>query len=701
MTSDGGSSPEIQRRRLLAEALAHEAHRDWQASRAVLERASKLFPHDLQIALRVAAVTSRCGNLKAAIAALDDLLSWSPDYEKAVSLRRSLAARQAAAAAREEARSARQARQAIRAWNIPLAQTCADALSDETEKDLTLCEIAYLRGDLAAATRHIERVLATGPYSCEAYHLASQILGAKRASHLVGSLAQAPVTGLSDADALALLQMLYFDLKWDRVLNVVAQLKKTAERSPAFIAHAEAWEFRILQLRGQHEVVVRRTQVAADDRTISRYAATYRTRSMLELGRIAEAQIAFGLAYPEGAALSFNPIDFHLAIHATGPAAAYARYARSPTSTALAAAFPDSFTTDPSRLRNSLRPDSAQSVDVEWPSASKRANASICSEPAPEDFPGSGLGDAARSRGGSRGAEDDCIFVAEGGVGDEIRHAAIYALLARSYPGATITCDPRLLALMQRSFPGLRFRPVMRWRPETRFGMYATRANVRGNMMCAQVLDEETSKIIEQASAFSSVAAAIGFVFRSDDAFLAPHHGYVMASRSHVIAARELLASARRDGKKLVGLCWRSTLRDPARDSHYTDIGQWDEVLPNQNVRFVNLQAHCSDEELKTIRSLGGNLVTVPEIDVFNDFESTAALMLALDCVVAPATTTIELAGALGVRSYFLAHGFETAWRRKPNGRDAWHESVEVLTPPTHGDKAGMLRRLDARLRAL
>lgn len=53
-------------------------------------------------------------------------------------------------------------------------------------------------------------------------------------------------------------------------------------------------------------------------------------------------------------------------------------------------------------------------------------------------------------------------MVSDFGIGDEIRFASIYADLLARKPGMTITCEPRLLTMLDRSFPGARFLLVRR-----------------------------------------------------------------------------------------------------------------------------------------------------------------------------------------------------------------------------------------------
>ena len=54
-------------------------------------------------------------------------------------------------------------------------------------------------------------------------------------------------------------------------------------------------------------------------------------------------------------------------------------------------------------------------------------------------------------------------------------------------------------------------------------------------------------------------------------------------------------------------------------------------------------------------------------------------MIQALDWVVSPCNTTLEFAGALGVRSILVARSEQLAWRRRPDGSDLWHDRVQVV----------------------
>ena len=65
---------------------------------------------------------------------------------------------------------------------------------------------------------------------------------------------------------------------------------------------------------------------------------------------------------------------------------------------------------------------------------------------------------------GEASQDETLLVLSEGGVGDEIKMASLFPDLMEETESAYVTVDPRLAPLMRRSFPGIKFIPVMRQR---------------------------------------------------------------------------------------------------------------------------------------------------------------------------------------------------------------------------------------------
>lgn len=208
----------------------------------------------------------------------------------------------------------------------------------------------------------------------------------------------------------------------------------------------------------------------------------------------------------------------------------------------------------------------------------------------------------------------------EQGVGDEILFASCYPDIMERAAETVIECEPRLTTLFARSFPGAVVRPERRLPART----------------------------VEAADADMQVAAGTlpGYLRRSPSDF--PARGRWLTADPERVERRALQLAALGDGLR-VGIAWRSNLMTLNRRAAYAPLDQWGAVFRVPGVRFINVQhGPCGDELADTGRRFGITVHGLPDLDLKDDFEETAALLAALDLVIAPAVSVGELAAALG-----------------------------------------------------
>jgi hypothetical protein len=193
----------------------------------------------------------------------------------------------------------------------------------------------------------------------------------------------------------------------------------------------------------------------------------------------------------------------------------------------------------------------------------------------------------------------------------------------------TVECEPRLVPLFARSFPGVEIIP---------------RTNPPHPATGAADL---------QIPAGSAARWLRGSLARFPLSFPAGQ-GYLRADPERVAHWRERLA-ALGPGPR-VGICWRSALSSGLRARHCTSLPQWGAVLTAPGVHFVNLQYDDCREELAEARGRFGVAIhTLPDIDLKQQIDEVAALTTALDLVVTVGTAPACMAGALGVPVWLLA----------------------------------------------
>ena len=259
----------------------------------------------------------------------------------------------------------------------------------------------------------------------------------------------------------------------------------------------------------------------------------------------------------------------------------------------------------------------------------------------------------------------------EQGIGDEIRFAACIDDLKGRVDRIIFECSPRLAQLFSRSWD------FVETRPESPY---------RGKGVPTD-FDYQLP-----------VGSLMSFFRRSVDDF-SRSRPYAVPDSSKVAKFLTRLAPLRH-GKKLVGICWRSGLLTPTRNSEYTHLLDWGDILSREDVLFVNLQYGDSSRELADAREkLGVDILDWPDLDLKNDVEDVLALISCLDLVVTVRTTVNNMAGVVGTKCALLIK--EAHWSLLGQKTYPWFPDNETLLVPEVDPVASHLGRVHAVIDAL
>jgi len=114
----------------------------------------------------------------------------------------------------------------------------------------------------------------------------------------------------------------------------------------------------------------------------------------------------------------------------------------------------------------------------------------------------------------------------------------------------------------------------------------------------------------------------------------------------------------RKDGKKTVGLAWKSEGGKPGKDAPFKSHPGWENIFAEDikdRCSFVSLQYGDTQDDLNYARyRYGVEVYQDHEVDIVNDLERAAAQINACDLIISISTTTAHLAGALGRRTLLL-----------------------------------------------
>lgn len=273
------------------------------------------------------------------------------------------------------------------------------------------------------------------------------------------------------------------------------------------------------------------------------------------------------------------------------------------------------------------------------------------------------------------------------GPGDEIRFASLYSEM-RALSGSddvTFTCDPRLHELLRRSYPDIKFKPSGRIRSLAWLSDFSTFNELPGSDLHV-FYDNEGWASAKAADRVTLTTDLLGDLLKGYESFRGG--SYLKPAEYKASSWRERLAAISR-GAPVIGLSWRSSLTTYSRNEHYLSVQDLEPLFELQGVQFVNLQYDNCGPELQYLQSrYPGRIVDFEDLDQYNDLDSVAALLSCLDLVIAPATTVVELAGALGCPTLLLSNSSELHWRKRPGTqKDVWHNSVTHIEAAKLGDK--------------
>jgi hypothetical protein len=259
---------------------------------------------------------------------------------------------------------------------------------------------------------------------------------------------------------------------------------------------------------------------------------------------------------------------------------------------------------------------------------------------------------------------------AEQGVGDELLFVTCLPALIATAGHVVVACDPRLASLLSRSYPA------------------ATICGQRDST------DDWTSRL--PPIDFYIDAGSLPRFFRPTLGHFPLHSRHLLPDAQRQAQWQQRLQAL---GPGLtVGLSWRSQHLTPRRSRRYTPFAQWQAVLSLPHVHWVNLQYGDCTAELTLARERWGvTLHTWDDLDLFHDLEGVAALITALDLVLAPANTVAHLAGSLGQPVWQLGvYEADEMWLGTQVS--PWFPSLRLYRQAQPGDWPSVLRRLAVAL---
>lgn len=288
------------------------------------------------------------------------------------------------------------------------------------------------------------------------------------------------------------------------------------------------------------------------------------------------------------------------------------------------------------------------------------------------------------------------------GIGDDIlRLKMLVGLKSRDLP-YRYDIDARLAPLAQRALPAMQFQSTPRavgpgavgrdqfWRarngvPRTFDAFRVTRDRLDWLQRGESVLQGE--------EIFLSYLRSNGVVTQDASPILA-------ASDGAMIRARQLIPQ-REDGRLTLALAWRSGVMNASRRRYFIDLEELEPLWSLQDIRWLVVQHDLSAHE-KSIIERTPTLISLPEIDMRNDFDALVALFGLVDGVVAPKLSTRDMAAAAGARVLSMSFGgahIEGARLQSDGVTDRVFPNIRHVCQSDVRDRAEVVRETARRVR--
>ena len=261
----------------------------------------------------------------------------------------------------------------------------------------------------------------------------------------------------------------------------------------------------------------------------------------------------------------------------------------------------------------------------------------------------------------------------EQGIGDQIMYGSCLPDLQRINSKLVVGCEPRLVPLFTRAFPGI---------------------HVIGGPDYEAWLDG-----VREIDAQVSVGSLPRYFRRAAGTF--PQTvGYLQADAEAAQAWQARMADG--NGRLKVGISWRGGGDVRTRASRSTPLADWLPLLQLPGLYLVNLQYGDHREEIRTVEQQAGiTLHDWPEGDPLDDLDAFAARISVLDLVISIDNTTVHVAGALGIPTWTLVpRPWDLRWfgseRKTP-----WYPQMTLYRQPTPGDWQTVLQTVAQDLATL
>ncbi len=260
---------------------------------------------------------------------------------------------------------------------------------------------------------------------------------------------------------------------------------------------------------------------------------------------------------------------------------------------------------------------------------------------------------------------------AEQGVGDQILFASMIPDLAEraAQEGGSVIleCEPRLVSMFARSFPGVTVKP----------------ANIK-NIGGVPVADYGWLKSVGGANAVTLMGTLPRHLRSNWDSFPKPHT-FLTPDADEVARWKTVFGGNGNRGETKIGICWRSGKAGGHRAIQYAPLAAWGTFLRDTDATFVSVQYDATPDEIAFLEEISGKTIIVPQgIDQKNELDRACALLAALDVAISAPTAVSWLSAGVGTRTLKVLYGL--SWTALGRDYEPFAPSCQCVMPKQFGD---------------
>ena len=259
----------------------------------------------------------------------------------------------------------------------------------------------------------------------------------------------------------------------------------------------------------------------------------------------------------------------------------------------------------------------------------------------------------------------------EQGIGDQIIYGSMLPEILKRTGRVTAMVDQRLISLFQRSMPDIEF---------------------------MSSIDRVRADDHEAHLPFASIGRV--FIKQLDDIKKVVSRSFLKADPARVEAVRAELGLT--DSDFVVGLSWGSQAIKigPHKSCKLEELLP---VLQIPGVKFVNLQYGDYSKELELLKQKHGiELLSAGSVDRFLDLDGMAALCSVCNVIVAVSSSTVHMAGALGVPVLLMDANKLWYWANKDGDQSLWYPSIRIFPREAMGKPwAPVIERVTETLKGM